>query len=84
MANEPRRLIATLEEHQRFSNGGQNALILLLIFQFVMLWAFFIATRSAVQEASVGTLWIAGKHPARERRDRRSPTRHGRLLECYL
>ena len=67
MANEPRRLIATLEEHQRFSNGGQNALILLLIFQFVMLWAFSV-TRSAVQEASVGTLWIAGKHPARERR----------------
>jgi hypothetical protein len=56
VANEPRRLIATLEERQKFR---RIALVLLLLFQFVMVWAFS-TTKSAVQEASIGTIWITG------------------------
>jgi hypothetical protein len=60
MAKETRQLIATLEERQSYTGGGAFCLFLLVAFQLLMVMAFFGAAKSAVQEASIGTLWIAG------------------------
>lgn len=54
--NKP--LIATIEEHTDFTWRGTVAAIALVIFQFIVV-AGFGAAKSAVQEASIGTVWIA-------------------------
>jgi hypothetical protein len=52
--------IARIVEQVWFSGGGLIAVILLMLHNWLMFYLFFAATKSAVQEASLGTLWIAG------------------------
>ena len=59
MAKDNRPLIATIEERATFSPGGSIAVVFLLLFQFGIILAWG-STNSAVQEASLGTIWIAG------------------------
>jgi len=59
MAKETRPLIARLEERQSFTNIGAVCVLLLLVFQVFMFAAFFGSAKNAIQEASIGTLWIA-------------------------
>jgi hypothetical protein len=59
MAKDNRPLIATIEERTIFSSGGSVAVILLFVFQVLIIFAWG-STKSAVQEASLGTVWIAG------------------------
>ena len=58
MATETRAVIATLVEDVRFTTGGALALIGLALFQLGVVLAFG-GMKSAVQEASLGTVWIA-------------------------
>jgi hypothetical protein len=50
--------IARIEETVRFSTGGTFALLGLIAVQFLV-FAAWSSAKSAVQEASLGTLWIA-------------------------
>jgi hypothetical protein len=44
-----------------FTSGGLIAVLLLVLNNFTMLlWIFVFGTKSAVQEAAIGTMWIAG------------------------
>lgn len=52
--------IARLEERVSLSTGGGIASVLLMLHNVVMFVAFFISAKSAIQEASLGTMWIAG------------------------
>lgn len=54
---EKTTVVATLEENSRFTAGGQLALVILLLFG---IFVAFAATKNAIQEATVGTIWIAG------------------------
>ena len=51
--------IAFIEERVRFSAGGLVAEVFLILHNVGCL-LFFMGVKSAVQEASVGTIWIAG------------------------
>ena len=59
MAKETRELIATLEERQSYTVLGALSGVALVLFQFIIITAFSVAAKSAVQEASIGTVWIA-------------------------
>jgi membrane protein implicated in regulation of membrane protease activity len=59
-APEPPIEIARIEERTVFSLGGAAAGVLLVLHNFGMLFAFIGGAKSAVQEASLGTVWIAG------------------------
>jgi hypothetical protein len=59
VAPTPPEQIARLEEITVFTGLGIVALILLILHQAAMVIWMTVA-RSAVQEASVGTVWIAG------------------------
>lgn len=52
--------IAQIDEVATFSAGGAIALIALILFQILMVLSFFGTAKSAVQEAAIGTLWMAG------------------------
>jgi hypothetical protein len=52
--------IAKIVEQVWFSGGGLIAVILLMLHNCVMFYLYLVATKSAVQEASIGTMWIAG------------------------
>jgi hypothetical protein len=59
MKEDTRQLIATLEEQSKFTGNGILALVLLILYQLAMVGAIGSAN-GAVQEAAIGTAWIAG------------------------
>jgi hypothetical protein len=60
MAKDNRPLIATIEERVTFSTGGRAAVVVLLLFQLVIIFAWGV-TKSAVQEVLNGfTGWVGG------------------------
>ncbi len=55
-----RQEIARIEERVSLSGLGGLSSVLLMLHNVVMAIAFFVSAKSAVQEASLGTMWIAG------------------------
>jgi len=56
----PQIEIARLVEDVGFTTGGTIAVFLLILHNCLMFYLYVGATKSAVQEASIGTIWIAG------------------------
>ncbi|MGB9366480.1 MAG: hypothetical protein WCE79_10745 [Xanthobacteraceae bacterium] len=52
--------IARIHEDIQPTAGGSFSVVLLVLFQIGMAFAFLSGAQSAVQEAAVGTVWIAG------------------------
>jgi hypothetical protein len=58
MPSDPNE-IAKIDEVVRFSGGGVAAIVFLVLFQMLMLLLQAVVA-SAVQQAALGTVWIAG------------------------
>lgn len=52
--------VAQIEERVSMTGGGVFAIALLVLHNLFMVLMFFGTAKSAIQEASLGTIWIAG------------------------